>query len=68
VCPLVTVIIKRKTIASAANANALVQNFHGRIHMIGQKGIRQDYEVNDSVCCARSGFRRQATLKVRKPT
>jgi hypothetical protein len=64
----VTVIVKRTTIASAANANDLVQNFHGRIHMIGQKGIRQDYEVNDSVYYARSGFRRQATLKVGRPT
>jgi hypothetical protein len=35
---------------------------------IGQKGIRQDYEVNDSVCYARSGFCRQATLKVGKRT
>ena len=33
----------------AANASAHVQNFHGCIHTIGQKAIRQDYEVNVNV-------------------
>ncbi len=66
-CPLVRVIIKRTTIVSAANA-ALVQNFHGCVHMIGQKGIRQDYKVNNTVCYARSGFRRQVKLKAGKRT
>jgi hypothetical protein len=66
---LVTMIIKRTTIASAANASIPVyKNFHGCIQMIGQKGICQEYKVNNSVCYARSGYCRQAKLKVGKHT
>lgn len=48
---LKTVIIKRAAPTDcAANASVHEQNFHGSsIHMIGQKGIRQDYEET-SVC------------------